>query len=164
MVGVGTAETVIATVSVVGFIIFFGSPTAIAIISQVDPARREGPEGTNGELVALKRRSKELTDEGAIGRYFAKAFARPRTVSFVFWVSVVFGLATLTDLASVACSSLGLSVNNYPVVNSTLSASFILAFIGVSAAIYGIATLTLGAQREHAREKDKVLEDINRFQ
>lgn len=163
MIDEGTVELILATVSVVGFIIFFGSPTAIAIVSQVEAARYSRAEGEASDLEVLRQRAAEVTGEGAIGRYFAKAFASSSTVSFVFWVSVLFGLATLTDLVSVAFSWLNLTVQNYPLVNITLSISMGLVFVAVSAALYGIGRLTLGAQRQHQQEKDRVLADASKF-
>jgi hypothetical protein len=163
VVDLGSVEVLVATISVVGFLIFFSSPTAIAIVSQAAAARGRYSSGAMTEVELLAEQAAEISDDGALALYFAKAFTSERAVKTVFLISALFGAAALGDLLSVIVELFSIIVYGVALVDVILSVSVALLFLAVATALFGMWMLTRGAIDALDNERKRLVGRIAEF-
>lgn len=166
---VGSLETVVAAISVVGFLIFFGSPTVIALVSQVESARLGGPAGPKSEKELLADRVGAIDDESALAQYFAKTFTSKKAIRYVYILSLLFGLASLADLLAAAFGSLppglfGVSLAVFGTLAAiAVAVSVGLLLTGVGIALVAIYRITVGAEEALNGETRAVIHAAREF-
>jgi len=156
-----TPEIVIASFSVLGFLLFYSSPTLIALaLRRQSDERSLGSiavpkgEGKTREAKALVARLSAVRRKAVLAEYFGEEFADPKHLTTVYRLSVYFGLAFLSDLAAALCGALSLAVKEVPIEPFVFSVSTGLVIVGVVLAMLSQRSLILGAEERLKQAND----------
>lgn len=153
----GAGQTVVATISVVGFIIFFGSPTAIVLsLDRVDQ-RLQTALVAGDDATILAARADILAGEDTLARFFVEAFRDKAVINSIYTLSMVYGAAMVADMASVALEATSAQIAGVSWSVVAFSLSWTILIVAVLATLYGIYRVRTGADKRLDQEKNEVL-------